>query len=206
MNKAAQTQLIPVAELAPGEVARIRNEAIDRVLKMASTELNLPLNKLIVRDIRPYTDIKWCTDTSAVTSALTEDEWIATSDDSNIYGSFTYGLVVSGSTTMADERWVVIWGVKDMRMSLATPVERAISLIKINVGGNDRVIWDLMNFQCYPNAMAGICPSPVVIPQNDDFQIYVYGGVSNDGGGADVIQYIVLDGAVIEPVGKVLSP
>jgi len=63
-----------------------------------------------------------------------------------------------------------------------------------------------MNMYAYPNAMAAVSPSAIIIPQNTGFQIYVYGGLSDDGASTDVAQYIVLEGVVVEPRGKVLSP
>lgn len=205
MTQAIQTQLIPVMELTPGAVGKIRNEVIARVVAIASTELNKPSEDFVVRDLRPYSDLAWCTTTNAVTAALSTDTWIATSDDSLVYGQYI-GCVTAASTTMADNRWVAIYGVKDMRACLSTVIEPTLSLIKLNVGGNDRTIWDLFSMYAYPNAMAAISPSAVIIPQNTDYQIYLYGGLSNDGGSTDVAQYIVLEGVVVEPKGKVLSP
>ncbi|MBW2559621.1 MAG: hypothetical protein JRE40_02075 [Deltaproteobacteria bacterium] len=205
MNRAIQTQLIPVVELAPGTVARIRNEVIAQVVAMASAELNRPPEDFVVRDIRPQDDLDWLSTTDVVTSAITTETWIGTSDDSKVYGQFK-GAITSASTVMADNRWIAIYGVKDMRSALATIVEPALSMLKFEVGGNDRAIWDLMNMYAYPNAMAAVSPSAIIIPQNTGFQIYVYGGLSDDGASTDVAQYIVLEGVVVEPRGKVLSP
>lgn len=202
---ARETQLIPVKELSPGAIGAIRRQAIDKVVTIAAGELGKPPQDMVVRDIRPYSDLAWCSTTNAVTAALTTDTWIATSDDSLVYGSFI-GCVTAASTTMADNRWVGIYGLKDMRVCLATVIEPAISFVKLNVGGNDRVIWDVFSMYAYPDAMAAVCPSVVVIPQNTDYQIYLYGGLSDDGASTDVAQYIVLEGFVVEPKGKVLSP
>lgn len=204
-GKPFATHLIPVAELAPGAVSAIRNFVIEYLVARASRELNLSPDDLVVRDIRPYSDLKWCTSTDAVTAALTEDKWDATSDDSKVYGKFV-GCVADGSNVMADRRYVGIYGVKDLRMALATKVPQALSMIKLNVGGNDRVIWDLQNMQAYPSALSAVCTRAVVIPPNTTYQIYLYGGLSDDGASTDINQYIMLEGVVVEPVGKVLSP
>ncbi|MCD6362139.1 MAG: hypothetical protein J7M38_14875 [Armatimonadetes bacterium] len=207
-GKARQTNLVPVAELAPGAVSKIRNDVIAKVVAMATRELGVSSDELVVRDIRPYSDLAWCTTTDAVTSALSTDTWIATSDDSKVYGSFV-GCVTSGSTTMDDDRFVAIYGVKDMRMCLGTPVEMALSMLKLHVGGDDKAIWDLQNMEAYPNAMAAVvssASSAVIIPQNTEYQIYVYGGLSDDGASTDIAQYIMLEGVVVEKRGKVLSP
>jgi len=207
MNNAIQTQLIPVVELAPGAISRIRNEAIAKVVSLASRELNKSPEELIVRDIRPYSDIYWCTHDDAIDGTVaTTETWIADKfDDSAILGDYV-ATIAASHTTMADSRYVCIYGVKDIRMCLATKIEKTISLIKVSVGGNDRVIWDVQNIEGYPNAMAGVCPSPIVIPQNTDYQIYVYGGLSVATGGTDLYGYIILEGFVVEPRGKVLSP
>jgi len=104
------TQLIPLEELAPGAVTAIRNGVIDAILKIASAELALPQEKLVVRDIRPVDDLQM--NSSSGTPATTND-W-----------KFTTGTTIgwenmTEAVTMADQRWVAIYGVKDLRMSLA---------------------------------------------------------------------------------------
>ncbi|GAJ17717.1 unnamed protein product, partial [marine sediment metagenome] len=51
------TILTPVQELAPGQVSAIRNAVIDALVRKASSELALPEEKLVVRDIRAYDDL-----------------------------------------------------------------------------------------------------------------------------------------------------
>lgn len=206
MINARQTQLIPVAELAPGAVSRIRNNVIDQVVRLAASELGGKSHSdFVVRDIRPYTDLAWGTNTDAVTGALSTDTWICESDDSKNYNSFA-NSVADGSDVMADSRWIAIYGIKDLRMCLATSIARALTFIRINVGGNDRVIWDLSVMQSYPQAMAAVCPSAIIIPQNTQYQIDFYGGLSDDGASTDISSYIMVEGVVVEPRGKVLSP
>jgi hypothetical protein len=206
MNRARQIILIPVAELAPGAVSAIRNEIINILLARATRELSKPRDQLVVRDIRPFDDLHWATHEDIGTTALTENQWVFTSDDSANYGKFT-PMIATDYATMAEERFVAIYGVKDMRMSLATPVAQALSMLMINVGGNDKVIWDLQNMQAYPEALAAVCPPPgVIIPPSTTYQIYGYGGLSDDGASTDINCYIVLEGIVVEPKGKVISP
>ena len=201
------TTLIPVKELAPGAVAKIRNTAIDQVVALACAELNKTPEQMVVRDIRSYTDLKWATNTGCVTGAISTDTWLCTSDDSKNYASPQALISTTASANvMADERFVCIYGVKDMRMALATSIAQAFGLLKIEVGGNDRVIWDLQNMQAYPEALSSVSNSPVVIPQNSEYQIHAQGCLSDDGGSSDVGSYIVLEGFVVEPMGKVLSP
>ena len=206
MNRAQKTFLIPVCELLPSEITRIRREAIAAVVAMAATELKKSPGGLVVRDIRPYSDLHWCTDATAFDTALSVDSWCPTLDSSDAYEA--YKATVSATyTTMTDSRWVVLTGVKDFRLAEATAVKQVINFLKFTVGGNDRAIWDLQGMEAYPNSMAAVSPAPVVIPQNTDYQIYILHAESDDGNAAsDKVVYLVLDGFVVEPRGKVLSP
>ena len=205
MNKAANTTLIPVAELAPGAVAKIRNDTIQALLEKASIEMGLPTDKLIVRDIRAYNDLYWATGSTLAVTVSTEDHWHFTLDNSETEGEFE-DLNSSSHVEMADQRFVAIYGVKDRRMSLATPIVPTMSELRFTTGGNVRAIWDLQVMEAYPDAMAAVTTSPIIIPQNTDYQIAGYNGLSDDGGGSDVVSYIMLEGVVVEPIGKVLSP
>jgi len=205
MNRAGKSYLIPVKELLPSEITRIRREAVDKVVAMASIELKKPVTDLVVRDIRPYSDLAWCSGSTA-TNALTTDQWTATLVASACYQAYV-SLVATASKTMADSRWVAITGIKDFRQNEATKVKGIINFFKIEVGGNDRVIWDLQGMETYPYGMAAISPSVVVIPQNTAFDLYIYHAESSDGNAAsNVKMYLVLDGFVVEPRGKVISP
>jgi len=208
MNNAVNTLLIPVAELAPGAVAKIRNDVINALVPMVSRELNKPPEKLVVRDIRSYDDLYWGTDATLTTAVLTGNIWSFEIDDDASYGTFNL-LNSAAHQTMADNRFVAIYGVYDRRMALATPIMQALSELKFTVGGNDRAIWDLQSMQAYPSKMAAVTTSAVVIPQNTDYQIYALQNISDDGGGGaaqDTQCYIMLQGVIVEPMGKVLSP
>jgi len=205
MNKAVNTTLIPVAELSPGAVAKIRNDTIAVVLAKVSAEIGMPTEKLVVRDIRPFTDLGWATGATITTAVSTENHWDFSLDDSETEGAFTV-LNSTSYQTMADQRFIVIYGVKDRRMALATPIVQAMSELRITTGGNVRAIWDLQKMQAYPSKMAAVTNSPVIIPQNTDYQFAGYNGISDDGGSSDVVSYIMLEGFVVEPMGRVLSP
>jgi len=206
MNKAAKSYLIPVRELLPSEITRIRNEAIAKVVTMASIELKKPRNEMVVRDIRPYSDLDWCTDATGFSAALSVESWCPTLDQTDTYEQYV-GVVSSANQAMEDSRWIAITGVKDFRLNEATPVLQAINFIKIEVGGNERVIWDLQGMESYPNSKAAISPAPVIIPQNTAFNIYIYmAGADEDDTEFDAVMYLVIDGFVVEPRGKVISP
>ena len=112
---------------------------------------------------------------------------------------------------MADQRYVALFGVKDVRLGRgataysATAVgglPQCFSLIKISVGGGDRAIWDLSKCQTYIEEIAGISPSAVLIPQNTIYTIQYYTRFEID----PFIAEVVLDGIVVEPRGLLLSP
>ena len=206
MNRASKSFLIPVRELLPSEITRIRNEAIDAVVGMASRELKRPAGEFVVRDIRPYSDLDWCTDATAFSAALTVESWCPTLDQTDCLEAY-HGVISSANQTMEDSRWLCITGVKDFRLNEATAVLQAINFLKIEVGGNDRVIWDLQGMECYPNLKAAISPSPVIIPQNTAWNINIYmAGADEDDTECDVLMYLVMDGFVVEPRGKTISP
>ena len=56
-----QSQLIPVQELAAGQIGVIRNQVVNFLVSKASTELKMSPEQLVVRDIRPYSDLYWGT-------------------------------------------------------------------------------------------------------------------------------------------------
>lgn len=207
MDGVALTQLIPIAELAPGAVGAIRNEVINSLLEQVSRELSLPKSKLVVRDLRPVEDL---TLYSTATTATTINDWIFTTAASTVTG-----YVNIASTTMADQRYVAIFGVRDLRnvydgkslVAVATvaygrSLAQVVSLIKITVGGADKAIWDITKLQAYPNQAVGISPGAVIIPQNASYAIAFYkaNGISG------AIANVMLEGVVVEPRGKVTSP
>lgn len=201
-----ETQLIPVAELAPGAVTAIRESIIRQLISLAATELKKSPEDLVVRDIRPFTDIAWATHANIGTAVLTTDLWHFISDDSANFGKFTE-MIAAGSDVMADDRYVAIYGVKDLRMAQEAPVAQALSQLKLHVGGNDRVIWDLQNMQAYPSHLAAVCPSAIIIPPRTSYQIYGYGCLS-DGTqvNTDIDNWLMLEGVVVESRGLVISP
>ena len=196
--------LTPIQEMAPGQVSAIRNSIMDSVVAKASRELSIPENKLVVRDIRPYTDLGFGNNTDYMATATSIDIW-GTFIHSTAYvataaGPGTYCDAIADTTTMGDNRYVVLYGVRDMRISLATIIAQDISLIKFDIGAADRTIWDLTKCECYKNAIAGVTPAAVVIPPLAPYQISCYliaGGIA---------PYVQLIGFVVEPIGLVITP
>jgi len=200
---ATECQLIPLDEMAPGSVGAIRNSVIDSVVKLASSELKMTPEQLIVRDVNPVRDlIMYSTGT---TTATTED-WVYTM-------AATAGYIsVTGTQNMADNRYVALYGLRNLRAGQGThatstvafaPVVIApsISLVRITVGGADKVIWSLDSTIPYRMHEVGFSPTAVIIPQNASFNIAFYHKVAQ----AQIMQ-IQLVGIVVEPRGKVISP
>ena len=201
----AFTQLIPIQEMAPGSVAAIRLQVTNALVALAARELNMTPDQLVVRDLRPVEDLQLY---GSGTTAATIDDWIFTTAATTATGFVT----ISGDKTMGDQRYVALYGVRELRFTelLRSSVTvqtlvwlpDAVSLLKINVGGGDKVIWDTTKIQCYPDAPVAITPGAVVIPQNASFNISIYKAQ----GVASAIVRMILEGVVVEPRGKVISP
>lgn len=196
---AALTNLIPVEELAPGQVAAIKNEVTKNLIAMAMAQLQMPADNLIVRDIMPQTDLDWGSDatTGLAQSEVTTEIWYLTTD--NVLSGYL-PLVTNASTTFGDQKFCAIYGIRDCRKSEATVVAQTTSLWKFEVGHSIKAIWDLSKCYAYPHNTFGICPSAVIIPQNTQYQIYGYSIATN------VASWVMLEGIIVEPRGKQVSP
>ena len=212
VNLATNTHLVPLKELPFGEIARIRNSVINQVVALASSELRIKEEDLVVRDIQPYTDLGW--DYSAATNGTAEN-WVHSATGTTIgYHSFT------GATTMADQRYTAIFGIRDTRFNLGGTQLATVqvsyyknylpaSMVKFEVGGAVKAIWDITSLGAYSTDMSAFSYSPVLIPQNVAFNIYYYVKQFGDTVGtpaSDADMYLQLVGVVVEPRGKVVSP
>ena len=210
---AIECQLIPAKEMAPGQVGAIRNRVIAFVVDKASKELNLSPEKLVVRDIRPATDLALY---AGGTTTSTVDRWVydATTTTGNAF------TAISGSAQMGDQRYAAIFGVRDLRKSLGLHntamgtdltgfvtsgaimnAAHVVSFLKIIVGGSDKVIWDLTSIETYDN-LIGFSQSPVIIPQNTQYQIlYQFNQTT-----AGIRAWLQLIGVIVEPRGRTVAP
>jgi len=201
-------QLIPLNEMTPGMAGAIRNQVIEAVVAQASRELALPYDKLIVRDVRPLSDLAMY---AVGTTALTTDNWIfhATTTTANAWTN-----ACANPATMADNRFVALYGVRNGMPTEGSAgggtagvagdvmVFSPICQVKINVGGSDKIIWDIISTQSDRNTHVALSPSAVIIPQNATYNIqYKLTYVT-----ADIICHLQLVGVVVEPRGLVLSP
>lgn len=178
MAQAIEIQLVPLAELGDGQAAYIRNQCIEIALAKVSKELKMAPEKLIVRDIQPSVDLGYgVASWNEVTGAVAN----------------TYEVMTSG--TMADMRFVALYGIKD------DSPEVNVSKVKVNIGGSDKTVWQLEAlYSVNGDARVGLAPTPVLIPQNKPYTISRY--VLN----ATSAAHIVLKGFVVEPRGRTISP
>ena len=210
--------LIPIQELTPGMVGKIRNDVIQGVVALASKELSIPPTNLVVRDVRPFNDLGMY---AGGTTAAAIDEWLydATTTTANAFTS------VSGAKTMGDQKFVALFGIRDLRRGVGVhstgmgadwestaaasdawhpyPLAGAVvSLVKINVGGADKVIWDLTSMEAYQDMNVGFTQAPVLIPQNVSYNLYYYFKTT----AAGLRAWLQLIGVVVEPRGLTISP
>jgi len=176
MVLAAQTQLVPASEFAPGQIGVIRNQLIEEVVKQVAAKTNKAANQLVVRDIRPKDDLDY-------TYADWNEQTGSTAD--------AYETMSTG--TMGDRRWLVLFGVKFNSEALS------VTQLKFNIGGADKAIWNLESLN-EDDGMVGICPGGIIIPENIPYTISRY--VRS----ASAPCNLVLKGVVIEPRGLVVSP
>ncbi len=202
------TTLTPIKELATGQLSAIRNSVIDGVVAKASRELNLSEDKLVVREIRPYTDLGMYAVTTVLDTASAADRWGSYTRTSTMVNSPAGGAYVSSCTatkTIADDTYIAVYGVRDFRGAIClsgvlTPTANAVTLIKFNIGNADRAIWDLTKAQLYYDGAVAVSPAAIVMPPLAPILIYLYLHATN------VEIYLQLMGFVVEPVGKVITP
>lgn len=121
------TQLIPIQELSAGQVGAIRNSiiygdvarGIEGLVDRVARELRMSKDNLVVRDIRPLADLTWGSGTTKyMATAIAKEEWSETTHASNV--GFQDLIVGATNTVMDDQRFVAIWGLRDITFNLAT--------------------------------------------------------------------------------------
>ena len=210
MSRAAQTYLVPVQEMTPGMVAEVRNSVIDQVVRIAAKELGMAEKDLVVRDVLPVNDLGF--DFSAASGGTGECNWEFAATVTTV-GYAT----VTGASTMSNNRYVAIFGVRDLRMGIGATYgctdqlgfilpPSPTSLIKFEVGGAVKAIWDTTGLSAY-REMAGFTTAPILIPQNAAYNIYFYNRpYGTVGTGIAIYSYLQLIGVTVEPRGQLVSP
>ena len=218
-NLATNIQLIPIRELNPGDIARIRNSVITQVVSLASKELSIKEENLIVRDIEPYTDLGWNFSDASIGAV---ENWIHNAT----WATLAYHTI-TGASTMSDQRFVAIFGIRDNRFNVgATVAEGGVAvgnatvlqgiykpylpavLIKFEVGGAIKAIWDITSMGAYIDNSSAFTFGAIIIPQNVAFNIY-YSSKNHHTVGTvafNIDMYLQLIGVTVEPRGKVVSP
>lgn len=215
---ATQTQLIPLSELGAGVAAGIRNRVIQSVVAQAVKELHMTEDKLVVRDVLPRTDLALYGDT---TTAATVEFWGFTTTNT------TSGwLSITGAATMADQRFVALFGIRDLGMFCGSTANvtisattlanqggyaQTVSLVRFNVGGSDKVQWDASALRCDAQHPVMYSPSAIVFTQNVAYNISIYQPGLIAAGAmaaplADAICRLQFVGVTVEPRGKLISP
>jgi len=199
------TNLIPLQELPPGAVNSIRRGAVNFALKEAATRLGMSIDELVVRDVRPVEDLQMY---STGTTLATIEDWVFTTAATTTTGFVT----VTGDKNMGNNRFVVLFGVRDNRLAIATVATAApaalvvgpssVSLVKVSVGGADKVVWDTKCMQGYGQDQAAFTQYFVLIPQNTTFNISYYKSQAT----ASMLIWLALIGITVEPRGKIISP
>ena len=202
---AINQMLIPIQQMTPGAVTALRSAVVNALVAKASQILNLAPEKLVVRNTRPVEDLIMY---STGTTNATVEDWIFTTAATTTTGFIT----ITGDKTMADNRFVALYGFMDFRLGIATRATAGAaalivepsshSLIRISVGGADRVIWDTKVVQAHLNDQVAVTNSPVIIPQNTTFNIAIYKSQATSA----MIVSAGLLGVTVEPVGKIVSP
>lgn len=172
----AQTQLIPLSELAPGQAAAIRKAAVEDLLRRAEQESKVTRNRLVVRDILTATDLDYGA-----------EEWSeVTGTTVNAYETMTTG-------TMGTDRYIGIFGVKLVEGA------GSCSALRFTIGGADRAIWQLQSLNA-EDGYVGFTPSVILITQNSPYTISRYVRAIGNA------FFCVLKGVVVETRGKLISP
>lgn len=209
MEGLALTNLVPIQELTLGQVGAIRNEAINFVVARAMKELGKTRDGLVVRDVRPVADL---VSYSTGTTASTVEHW-KYAPAANAAG---WVALTPLTGTMGDNKFVCFFGIRDLagHVGLASagpcatdcggysPGAPAITSVKFNVGGADKVIWDCTGCRAYNDKVA-FTSSPVLIPQNSGYVIYYYLAAHAD---TVVMTFFQLVGVTVEPRGLTISP
>lgn len=202
---AAMTELRPYRELTPGFINHIHEDVRRALLAIVAKELNLNEDQLLTRNVRPVLDLKMY---STGTTDATVEDWVFTTAATTTTGFVT----VTGDKTMTDNRFVALYGIRDARLPIGTIATAApaalvagpssVSLVRINVGGADRVIWDTKVVQGYGQDQSAFAQAAVIIPQNASFNISYYKSQAT----ASMLIWLQLVGIVCEPRGKTFSP
>lgn len=171
-----QSVLTPIRNMAPERLDGLQQLALDKLLEIAEKELKGTEKRFIQRDLMP-TDLGLTNEVWDETTGDTANDW----EDSDI-----------ASKTIADQRFIVIWGVIDASQTIS------VSALRFTVGSSKVAEWNLDKLAQDPNHQ-GVALSPIFISQNTPITIEHYVKVANSE------TELILVGAVCEKEGKILK-
>lgn len=174
--------LVPAWLMPYHQINSIRQAALNSLL-VAAHEGMVAGHKITVRDLRP-TDVGLTNDVWQETTGATANTW----ENSAVAGGTTY--------TIADDRFIVIWGLTYNLKDGDTP---AVAAVRLEIGGSKVAIWHLDKLLQCQNKTA-ITLSPIIICQSIEIKIEHYVKVASAG------VEIIYDGACAEKEGKLLRP
>jgi len=154
------------------DIKAIQAKIDEVLLDMASKELGVSVDELVVRDLMP-SDL-----------GFTNEDWSVTPSTANAYNDFT-------STTVADNRFIAIYGVAGVDADNVTA-------IKFTSGAKTLDIWSLQEIQALQNKFKA-AKRPIILRQNTQIDIDIY-TTSTD---AVTIPFL---GRVCEVKGRVVEP
>lgn len=171
-----QSVLTPIRNMAPERLDSLQQGALARLLEIAEKDLKGPEKRLIQRDLMP-SDL-----------GLTNEVW----DETTGGTANTFENSDIASKTIADQRFIVIWGLIDASETIS------VSALRFTIGSSKVALWNLDKLAEDPNRQ-GVALSPIFISQNTPITIEHYVKVANSG------TKLILVGAVCEKEGKTLK-
>lgn len=188
-NVSTRSVIIPSDRMPAGAIHSLRMSAIEQVEEVAARAMGQGTT-LTTRDLQPE-DIGYTNQEFTETSG-TDNSWT----DTDI-----------SSKSIADETFLVIWGVQ---MLIPGTVQLPISAIRFVIGGGRVAQLSLYGMQQphSPDAaeagifrpITGMFLSPIVITQNSVLTIQEYNVI------ASTAYQMVFEGVAVEREGKLISP
>jgi len=135
-----------VAEFA--DLKALEAQVEKALLDMATRELGVPADQIVVRDADPEEDF-----------GLSAKDWTVTPSSANAYNTYIDKII-------ADNKFVAIYGV-------AAVDADNVTLIKFTSGAKTLDIWDISHAQAFNNKIK-VTKSPILVRQNTQIKIDLY--------------------------------
>lgn len=129
------------------DIKAIQAKIDEVLLDMASKELGVSVDELVVRDLMP-SDI-----------GFSNEDWTVSASTANTYNDFT-------STTVADNRFIAIYGVAGVDTDI-------VSAVRFTSGAKTLDIWSLQEIRALQNRFKA-AKRPIILRQNTAIDIDIY--------------------------------